>query len=112
MNGYPSFYPRIALVAPSPGRRQAMIWNNAGVVLIGPLGTNFGDTLIKMYTFSFKEMHLKMSGKWRSFCPGEDELNGGLVQPPLKLGRGWVITSHVNQWIWLIVHTIISIKTC
>ena len=25
----------------SPGRRQAIIWNNAGILLIGPLGTNF-----------------------------------------------------------------------
>ena len=25
----------------SPGRRQAIIWNNVGILLIGPLGTNF-----------------------------------------------------------------------
>ena len=25
----------------SPGRRQAIIWTNAGILLIGPLGTNF-----------------------------------------------------------------------
>ena len=24
----------------SPGRRQAIIWTNAGILLIGPLGTN------------------------------------------------------------------------
>ena len=27
----------------SPGRRQAIIWTNAGMMLIGPLGTNFSD---------------------------------------------------------------------
>ena len=27
----------------SPGRRQAIIWNNAGILLIGPLGTNFSE---------------------------------------------------------------------
>ena len=25
----------------SPGQRQAIIWTNAGMLLIGPLGTNF-----------------------------------------------------------------------
>ena len=24
-----------------PGRRQAIIWTNAGILLIGPLGANF-----------------------------------------------------------------------
>ena len=27
----------------SPGRRQAIIWTNAGILLIWPLGTNFSD---------------------------------------------------------------------
>ena len=55
----------------SPGRRQAIIWNNAGILLIGPLGTNFIGILIEIHTFSFKKMHLKMSsGKWRPFCLG------------------------------------------
>ena len=53
----------------SPGRRQAIIWTNAGIVLIGTRGTNFSEILIKIYTFSFKKMHSKMSsGKWRPFC--------------------------------------------
>ena len=55
----------------SPGRRQAIIWTNAGILLIGPLGTNFNEILIKIYAFSFKKMHLKMSsGKRRPFCLG------------------------------------------
>ena len=49
--------------------RQAIIWTNAGILLIGPLGTNFSEILIKIYTFSLKKMHLKMSpAKWRPFC--------------------------------------------
>ena len=53
----------------SPGRRQAFIWTNAGIMLIGPLGTNFSEILIEIYTFSFKKMHLKLSsGKWRPSC--------------------------------------------
>ena len=30
----------------SPGRRQAIIWNNAGIWLMGPLGTNFSEILM------------------------------------------------------------------
>ena len=59
----------------SPGRRQAIIWTNAGILLIGPLGTNFSEILIESHTFSFKKMHLKMSSaKWRPFCLGLNEL--------------------------------------
>ena len=55
----------------SPGRRQAIIWTSAGILLIGPLGTNFSEILIGIQTFSFKKMHLKISSaKWRPFCPG------------------------------------------
>ena len=53
----------------SPGRRQAIIWTNAGILLIGPLGTNFSEILIGIRTFWLKKMRLKMlSGKWRPFC--------------------------------------------
>ena len=38
----------------SPGRRQAIIYINAGILLIGPLGTNFSEILIAIQTFSFK----------------------------------------------------------
>ena len=52
----------------SSGWCQAIIWTNAGILLIGPLGTQFNEILIKIYTSSFKKMHLKMSGKWQPFC--------------------------------------------
>ena len=55
----------------SPGRRQAIIWNNAGILLIGHLGTNFSEIPIGIQAFSFKKMHLNMSSaKWRPFCLG------------------------------------------
>ena len=55
----------------SPGRRQAIIWTNVGILLIGPLGKNFDEILIGIQTFSFKKTHLKMSSaKWRPFCLG------------------------------------------
>ena len=42
----------------TPGRRQAIIWTNAGILLIGPLGTNFSENLIEIYTFAFEKMYL------------------------------------------------------
>ena len=55
----------------SPGRRQAIIWNNAGLFLIEPLGSNFSEISNGIQTFSFKKMHLNMSSaKWRLFCLG------------------------------------------
>ena len=47
----------------SPDRRQAIIWTNAEILLIGTLGTTFSEILIKINTFSFKKMHLKMSSQ-------------------------------------------------
>ena len=49
----------------SPGRRQAIIWTNAGILLIRPLGTNFNEMLIEILTFSLMKMRLKVSSaKW------------------------------------------------
>ena len=54
-----------------PGRHQAIIWNNAGLLLIGPCETNFSEIVIEILTFSFKKMHLKvLSAKRRPFCLG------------------------------------------
>ena len=53
----------------SPGRRKAIIWTNAGILLIGPLGTNFSEILIEIRTFLFPKNYLEMSsGQWWSFC--------------------------------------------
>ena len=57
----------------SPIRRQAIIRTNAGLLSIGPLGTNV--ILIKIQLFSLTKIYLKLSSaKWRPFCPGGDEL--------------------------------------
>ena len=40
----------------SPERRQAIIWTNAGILLIGPQGTNSSQIVIEIQTFSFCEM--------------------------------------------------------
>ena len=53
----------------SSGRRQAIIWTDAGMLLMGPLATNFNEVVIEIYVFSFQKMHVKMSsGKQRPFC--------------------------------------------
>ena len=65
----------------SPGRRQAIIWTKAGLLLIGPLGTNFSEILIKIITFSLKKMRLKVSSaKRRPFCLGLNVLMQCIVQ--------------------------------
>ena len=59
----------------SPGRRQAIIWTNARILLIRILGTNFSDILGVIHSFSFSKMHLKISSaKWRLFGLGLNEL--------------------------------------
>ena len=47
----------------SPGRRLAIIWTNAGILLIGPLGTNFSEILIEIHIFSFTNMYLNISSE-------------------------------------------------
>ena len=39
----------------SPGRRQTIIWTNAGILLIRTLGTHFNENLLEIMTFSFKK---------------------------------------------------------
>ena len=50
----------------SPGRRQAIIWTNAGILLIRPLGTNFSEILnqnsyIFIHENSFENVVWKMA---------------------------------------------------
>ena len=85
----------------SSDRRQAIIWTSAGILLIGPLGTNFSDILIEIQIFSFKKMGMKISSaKWRPFCLGLNVLtvhtrNGGIIKnqtykEKLKLNLYWI----------------------
>ena len=74
----------------SPDRHQAITWTNAGIVLIGPLRTNFSEILLKIHIFSFEKMHLKTSSKQRPFCLS---LNVLMQIPPM----GHTIT--MNAWL-------------
>ena len=63
----------------SPDRRQAIILTNAGLLLIGPLGTNFSEILIGIHTFSFMS-----SAKWRPLCLGHNVLIFFSVSSPVS----------------------------
>ena len=83
----------------SPGRRQAIIWNNAGILLIGPLGTNISEILIEINAFSFKKMHLKTSSaKRRPFCLGLNVFN--ILRLKVKQ-KGWHFPDDIFKWIFL-----------
>ena len=43
----------------SPRRRQAIIWPNAGILLIGPLETNVSEILIDIHIFFIQENALE-----------------------------------------------------
>ena len=91
----------------SPGRRQAIIWTNAGILLIGPLGTNFSEISIGIQTFSFKKIHLKMSSaKWCPFCLGLNVLKVMLLLVCyLVMTNYWNIGSgynwHLSAFHWI-----------
>ena len=95
-----------------PGRHQAITGTNAGMLLIRPLGTNFSDVTMPIYTFPLK-MHLKMSsGKWLPFCLGVNVLKPYAV----ILVAGWmghrgvsnvqilISGQHSGEWTFMILH--------
>ena len=69
-----------------PGRRQAIIWTIAGILLIGPLGANFSEISSAIHIFSLKKMHLKMSsGNCQPSCLSLNVLNS--ISCKCKLGK-------------------------
>ena len=82
-----------------PGRCQAIILNNAEVLLIGPLATNFSENLIVTKWFSFKKMHLKISsGKCRPFCLGLNVLKFSTKVICILMRQAWVSKLR-RQWL-------------
>ena len=100
----------------SPGRRQAIIWTNAGILLIRSVGTNFSEISLTIQTFSFTKMHLKMSsGKCQALYLGLNELT--LLGPLLKTAwrnnnnksqHGEIITFIIKCAMELVIHSQIS----
>ena len=72
----------------SPGRRQAIIRTNAGILLIGPLGANFSEMLSEIQTFSLNKMRLKMSSA--ECCPFHFGLN--------MLSKPGICHNSVHNW--------------
>ena len=91
----------------SPDRRQAIIWTNAGLLLIRPLGTNFSEILSEILTFSFKKMRLKVSSaKRRPFCLGLNvyHIRTWKWHPRIsaKLAAHWSKNEYIYLYSWLI----------
>ena len=83
----------------SPGRRHAIIWTNARILLIGPLVTNFSEILIEIHTFSFKKMLLKMSsGKWRPLCQW-------ITVPVIFLCLLFMLYWNLNIYIYIVIYS-------
>ena len=82
----------------SPDRRQAIIWTNAGLLLIGPLGTNFNEILSEILAFSFKKMRLNVSSaKRRPFCLGPNVLTVGFSSE--RTGNaGFDVSPHTHTY--------------
>ena len=69
-----------------PGRHQTIIGTNAGILLIGRLGTKFSEILIEIHTFSFKKMRFKLSSvKWWPLCLGLNVLTLQVLNHQLPL---------------------------
>ena len=93
----------------SPGRRQVITWTNDGILLIGPLGTNFSEILSKIHTVSFKKMHLKTSSaKWRPFCISPNVLTNTYWN--LFLGILWHAIRNVPISPYVIVFSVLEFK--
>ena len=93
----------------SPGRRQAIIWTNARMLLIWPLETNFIEILIEIRAFSFKKMHLKTSSaNGRPFCLDLNVLNIYIPKAMPKMNRFCLklFTRNTEEWHFKAVRTI------
>ena len=88
----------------SPDRRQAIIWTNAGRLLIRPYGTKFIKILIEILTFSFKKMRLKVtSAKRHPFSLGLNVLMHAYIRAVLKFRyiiTNWVSSKRTPAYPW------------
>ena len=60
----------------SPRRRQAIISTNVGILLIGPLGTNFNEILIEKYIFIQENVFENVTRKLAVILPRPQCVNG------------------------------------
>ena len=69
-------------LAPTCSRQLAIIWTNAGILLIGPLGINFREIFIKTKHFHSENAfeNVFLSAKWQPFVSASK-------LPPSRLGQ-------------------------
>ena len=96
----------------SPEGQQAIIWTNAGILLIWPLGTNLSEISIEIQTFLLKKIRLKMfSAKCCLFRLGLNVLTphemmggqlwGAIWKPMLPK---WNINNRPDIIHWTFIH--------
>ena len=72
----------LAIMGTDQATSHHIVWTNAGLLLSGPLGTNFSEILTDFHRFWFKKMHPKRSSaNWRPFFPGLNVLRTCLWIP-------------------------------
>ena len=87
----------------SPGWHQAVIWTNAGILLIGPLGTNFIEIIFEIQTLSFKKKYLKLSSvKYRPCCLGLNELKQDCCTS-MEIAQYYTDVTHIVRTIECII---------
>ena len=57
------FVGKLTIIGSYNGRHKAIIWNNAGILITGPLGIHLNGILIEIHAFSIKKIYLKMSSE-------------------------------------------------
>ena len=88
----------------SPGQRQPIVWTNVGILLTGPLWTNFIEILIEFQTFSLKKRHLKLSSeKCRPFCLGVNVLNCHLPMAIISCDKLFTYASNLTMCLVVIL---------
>ena len=93
----------------SPGRRQAIIWTNAGLLLIRPLVINFSEIFIKVHQFLFEKISLKMSsGKWCLFYLGLNELNVTRI----NFSCAELISGDINMSYIVFFYHFLTVRCC
>ena len=86
----------------SLGQCQAIIWTNAGILLIRPLGTNYSEILIAIETFSLNSLWLVMSYGSRSWSTLTQVMAFFLMASGHYLNQCWLLISNLGRvaFIW------------
>ena len=86
----------------SSRRRQAIIWTNAGKLLIEPLETILSEISFAIQTFSSKKMYFKMSSKnWRPFCLGLNVLRHSKVPWDMTNSSSYCVIQCIFCKMWV-----------